>query len=248
MNGRNLFILVVLCASVIITGCKKDDDPVKPVVTGTINGSVKLYNYYGAQSANAANVIVTASEANLSDTTDANGRWEIKNLPAGTYTITFTRWGCGAWKVYGYKYDADVTKTLDTVALSQTPSYTIYNLNKMVTPASPDEVDLIGMFTGTDMPTGTKYIRLFIGANADVSSLPSKHAFSVRTASTTKDYAAVVKSNTFINNGFASGAKVYIAAYTESVLSTSYIDPATGKYWYPNISSASSNKLEVTVP
>lgn len=242
-----MFFLFALCIFLIITGCKKDDDPVKPVITGTINGSVNLYNYYGTRNSNAAGVIVTAVEANLSDTTDANGKWEIKNIPAGTYTISFFRWGYGAWKVYGYKYDADVTKSLDTVSLSQTPSYSIYNLNKMVTPASPDEVDLIGMFNGTK-PNGPNYIRLFIGSNSDVSSLPSKYAFSIRTTSTTENYAAVIKSNVFINNGFVSGTKAYIAAYTESVLSKSYSDPATGKYWYPNINSSGSNKLEVTVP
>jgi len=247
LNFRILFFLFALSISLIITGCKKDDDPVKPVITGTINGSVKLYNYYGTQNTNAAGIIVTAVEANLSDTTDANGKWEIKNIPARTYTISFFRWGYGSWKVYGYKYDADVTKTLDTVSLSQTPSYSIYNLNKMVTPASPDEVDLIGMFNGT-IPLGTKYIRLFIGSFSAVSSNPSKYAFSVRTESKSGDYAAVIKSQTFINSGITPGQKAYIIAYPESILSTSYTDPATGRFWYSNISSQGSNVLEVTVP
>ena len=171
-----MLIVLALCVIAAAAGCKKDDNPVQPTPTGKISGNVKLYNYNGTSYYNNYGVIVKAEEAKLTDTTDANGNWEIPNLPAGTHTISFTRWGFGTWKVFNYKYNADSVKIIDTVFLSQIPSYSVYNLNKMVTPSSPNVVDLIGMFNGT-LPSGTKYIRLFVGVNTSVTSNPSKYSF-----------------------------------------------------------------------
>ncbi len=79
-----------------IFGCKSSTPTAVQVPTGELRGTVILIDGYGDTLAQKAGVVVNPIGTTLSATTDANGDWVIKNVPAQTYSVSYTKTGFGA--------------------------------------------------------------------------------------------------------------------------------------------------------
>ena len=74
-----LFLIFVL----IIISCSKDESPTEPATTGTVSGVI----IDGMTNSTIVNVSVFSKPATSFVTTDANGKYEIKNIEPGEYTM-----------------------------------------------------------------------------------------------------------------------------------------------------------------
>lgn len=84
-----------------LSGCK--DTITQPDLSGDMVGYVLTFDEFGAVLDNHENVVVTA-KGRFSAKTDRDGRFEFKNIPAGTYELDFDKPGFGSMKLFGIKH------------------------------------------------------------------------------------------------------------------------------------------------
>jgi len=82
----------VVAVSIVVglSGCSKDGGTT-PTETGSITGGMQLWDKYADVVTDESNVVVTALGSKgipYADTTGADGKWEVKGLPADVYTLT----------------------------------------------------------------------------------------------------------------------------------------------------------------
>src|SRR5579872_1814570 len=106
----NLFCIFIIAFTL---GCKQNSVTTQ---TGVISGKVRLYNESG-DSISAIGVIVSTIPASNVVQTNDSGFWQIKDIPFGSYTITFTKQGFGSIKVFTVRSNG--TDTVGEVQMTQ---------------------------------------------------------------------------------------------------------------------------------
>ncbi len=225
--------------------------------TGSLSGHLSLFNEFAWPVNDSSGVKVSADNGNQiqSATTDASGYYVFHGLPRGTYNLTFTRQGFGTMKLFGISHAPDnhVTTPVPEVALAQTLSKT--KIDSIVLLPNYNYV-IIDLFLDT---SSNNYVQpyedlvLLVGKDPNVSLSHYLVTYSeyLSPDPSSGGYTAVVdKSN--LAGLFQPGDTIYITANTftrfahklkDSTtiqdLGTAYyyIDPATGDYVYPNLSS-----------
>lgn len=100
-KATNLVFSLALISA--LTGC--EDETIVGNNQGDIIGFVDLLDEKGVKIQNAASVTVTLDDDH-STTTDENGRFEFKDVAAGTYHLTYEKPGFGTMKKYNYIFTA----------------------------------------------------------------------------------------------------------------------------------------------
>ena len=84
---------------------------------GDIVGRVQLYNIAGQPLNNNAGAEVTLDNTPYTAITDSSGLWTLKNVPAGTYSITFSKTG------FSYARDMKLSFVANGILYYQYPPY-----------------------------------------------------------------------------------------------------------------------------
>ncbi|MBD2768782.1 carboxypeptidase regulatory-like domain-containing protein [Hymenobacter sp. BT664] len=249
------YACVVLSTALLLAGCKgKDGDPGPAGPSGTglsgnITGFVNSVDENGVQLSKTG-VLVTLDGVTpaITATSDADGRFTLSNVRAGTYNIVYSRAGYGTFRRIGVGHvGGDQATFLGTSTMSQVSTQTITSL----TNGSSNMITVyLNLTVASPVPTNTFRVAFFASASPNptpatgilisTSTIGSGGTFATY-------YSTTVGINRFslTNAGFASGTTVYLAAFGATSVFPSYLDPATGRAVYPTFSTTSSPGIAV---
>ncbi|MFM8914197.1 MAG: carboxypeptidase-like regulatory domain-containing protein [Flammeovirgaceae bacterium] len=229
--------LLVLIVAIVAFGCKKDDE----LPTGSIIGFVNLYSKSGSALDDFSGANVSIDNTKIVTTTDSDGKFELKNVPPGTYDISITKPGFGDYKQFSIPYAGPpapggipaintYTGTSPTIVIGEIPLFTL-------TDFSFDNLDGRLLIQGTaSTANGVVIIYLSKGSKASNKDYDSFLLATVENGSFTYDITGV----------FPSGSNLKIIAYPTNSYSTIYIDRNTNKRIYTSLGKASS-VINVTI-
>lgn len=106
------------------------NDPSDPGnrLSGSLVGRVELYDKVGHPLSDHSGAVVTVEGTDHTATSDAQGDWELKDLPAGTYVLSITKSGFTTVKEFGVAFVGGGTDYLPRYYLAELPTYRISNL------------------------------------------------------------------------------------------------------------------------
>jgi hypothetical protein len=89
-------ILTGFLIIILFSGCEKSEIVLD--LKGTLKGRINTLNEFGAQIIDNNNIIIQleGSEPLLSTVTDDTGKYEINDIPAGTYNLVISKDGYGS--------------------------------------------------------------------------------------------------------------------------------------------------------
>jgi hypothetical protein len=132
-------ILSFSFAAIIFMSLSCTKEVTVPDLDGSLVGFVYTYDEYGNPLENHDNVLITAiGTGEFTTKTDANGRFEFKGLPAGTYEIDMEKEGFGTMKQFGVQHlggkptllgQSEYDNILSAFSLIQTPTSSINGLS-----------------------------------------------------------------------------------------------------------------------
>ena len=112
MPHRNVRILFI-CAIALFTIPSCKETTVSSGVPGDIIGTIQLYDTnYVAMTENSG-VKVSLESTTYSALSDANGKWHLTNIPAGTYTLVFSKDGYATRKQQDFEFTGNGTLLYD---------------------------------------------------------------------------------------------------------------------------------------
>jgi hypothetical protein len=97
------FFPALILLILIFTGCQKKDEILLPDLKGTIKGSIRTYDEFSNQNNDHENVDVKleGSIPLIYATTDSEGKYELSNIPSGTYNLIVSKEGYGEYQTQG---------------------------------------------------------------------------------------------------------------------------------------------------
>ena len=238
MKHISILALTAFCTASLLTGCKGKDGEAAPALSGKIVGFATPYDEAGNSVAKAGTT-VSVENQNLTATTDADGRFELGNLKAGTYNVVYTRAGYGTFKRFSIPHVGGEQPTyLGGVGLSAMSTATVSSFSISPStggsyPSIPYRITLNGATA-----SGARVI-MYISSQTSVSS--ANYAFSYGTGNSgSSTLFGSIDRSYFSGSNLASGSTAYAIAYPSSYYSSSYTDPATGRSVNPSLGAPSS--------
>ena len=127
-------LLPVLALSLF--GCKGDRGPEGPSLSGSIQGTVVLFDEFGDRMQDNSGVTIVVEEAALSTTSASTGRWDIQSIPTGIYTLTFAKSAFSTRKLVSVQFVGGGTLYLNAVQLIELPHFTVPQIAASLVPGS----------------------------------------------------------------------------------------------------------------
>jgi hypothetical protein len=127
-------IIFIFVTAALLSSCTKQSNPVTNYIythsdsglVGDMVGFIDLYDttyssyLYGRVSGHSG-ATVSLDGTPFSAVSDSNGKWILKNIPAGTYNITFAKPGYALEKGISYKFLGNGTDFLGRAKLYKVP-------------------------------------------------------------------------------------------------------------------------------
>lgn len=244
-------------------GCKSTSTNAPQGATGNLQGTVGLYDAHGKLIADKSGVLIQAEGTSFSALSDTGGNWNIPNLPAQKYSISFSKSGYGTVKNTSYNFaGGDTVLYGSRVYLYQPIAFSIVIDSVSAVSDTTHQIDNYG------------YIRGHIeGADLADSTIIQAYVFFGRTPTInigdTSTYIAgllwnnarpipLTKRGSLLTfegynweacepNGWAKkDLTVYLKAFAlTSYYSPRYYDSVASKWIYPNPPPASAVKTIV---
>jgi hypothetical protein len=248
MKNPLIFIAVILLVSV---ACKKEEI-YTPNLKGSIIGSAFLYDEFGNPlNDNSGISISITGYRNYYGMTDFYGRFEIKDVPTGTYIVTLEKEGYGLIKKYGIKHLGGTPTSL--VSSSYQVRKAFYLIPKSTIKFKEIRVsnDIIRatMVVPENSNLSFTYVRLYHSFTPGVEMNNSKFVQLAPGTFFKKDEITIKWFNTY---GFVPGTLIYCRAYiqvtpkiydfepTFDLEYMSYEDPENHQLIIPSLGDASS--------
>jgi len=111
--------ILALFAATLIGGCTTTTTA--PTNTGSIRGNIALFNASGDTLSNYAGVTAQIQGTSFQATSNAVGDWEIDNIPAGVYNVSFTKLGFDTLVIPQYQFSGAGTSFLLSNAIQAIP-------------------------------------------------------------------------------------------------------------------------------
>ncbi len=262
--------LTLLLAAVLltITGCK-DHLPTNPAQTGTIVGRVVLNDESIAASQHSpiplggsyGGVRVSLVGTDYSTVTQADGSWQLKDVPAGIYDILFEKDGFTWNRIWNQQFVGNGTLNLNSGTLNaptplyKKPSFSITSLSVTWSQTIPGSLELGGEISAPAPADGRLQVALYYSKEeSEIRNLnpvlgkkyvwPRYNYIMPNTRQITGTIYDTVLSN------YPSGTTIYMKAYPVSG-SVIYGDPAQpDQQWVPGVGTdaGASDVLSIVVP
>ncbi len=97
-------VIVGIICSLSIWGCKGDTGPAGPALSGNIIGSVMMEDSLGGPIKDQSGVSIFLSPNVDSTTSLSDGSWQLNNVPAGIYDLTFAKHGFYTQKLFQFQF------------------------------------------------------------------------------------------------------------------------------------------------
>lgn len=245
--------LLTCWLSGVLGGCGNSSEnpqpspPTVPLVTGSIIGTVNLLDEQGADLAkNGVTVALARTSPALTATSDANGRFELPNVPSGTYDVAFTYPNLPMMRRFQVAHAGGSQPTnLGPTTLALASGTVVAGLT-FGTPQPGTAVPFTVTVANANAVT-TYYVALFANTTAGVTAATGKlvaaYSFTGGVSSNTRLTKASLEGA-----GFPSGSQVYVAVYGSPAASPAYFDPSTNRNVYPSLNPTASPESSLVVP
>jgi len=240
-------LILIFLIGIMITACKKEET----IQTGKLIGFITLYDENGNLLQDKSGVNINAiGSSSFNTTSTSDGRFEIDNLPMGTYNINFTKQGFAETKRIGLNFIGGTNPTIIAQSMCK-PTTTSVNLLSLTFDTVNYEVKA-NCKINSNVPIGSEeFVRFYYGTSDTVSYTNYDYSSGIgvdKLANDTMTHSIWIDGIT-LNNYYASGTKIYIVAYGEpSNLSTTYTNINTGKTIYPGLNLKASQIKSIIIP
>lgn len=166
---RLLFITLLFI--IITLSCEKKND--SEYFRGNLVGFVKLVDEFGAESQDKSGVEVQILNHSYHATTNNYGRFEMSNLKAGTYNISFNKPQYGTHKLFNYQFvGGNVPAVINEITLYKFPEIEV---RQMDIEFVNNKINISGTFA----EERNEYeISIFLNDSANVSNLHHDYNWS----------------------------------------------------------------------
>lgn len=230
--------------------CKKDE-VYTPHLKGSIIGSAFLYDEFGVMLNDNSGIKVTAEGyGRYTGSTDYYGRFELKDIPTGTYIVSAEKEGFGKIKKYSVKHLGGSPTCLNSSVNYGRESFSL--IVKSTLKIQEVNITKDTLLAKIDLPANMNlrylHLRLYYSTEPNVNTRVNIY--------NDVHFATYVSGNSYkalwLNNfGFPPGTKLYSKACVqivpESQLTSfrgssysSYEDPETHQIIIPNLGDAST--------
>jgi hypothetical protein len=243
MTGLQRGLLLVA----LLPGFSCEEGSPEPSLRGDFIGVISVVlDEFGRSMADRGGYEVTfeGSDPEQKAVSDADGKFVVEDLQAGTYNLIFARPGFETRKVFSVQFTGgNVPTYYYAPLLSQLPSTSITGFTISVTDHSNPDPNLYTMLkieaTTLPEPTLENPRTLVVYVHTDHSVSESNYSFS---------QLNVTNNNALIRlDKISSGTTLYAIAYPTSVSCNSYYDPARSLYVNPCLGSPTP-VVEFNVP
>lgn len=270
---KHLFSFFLLLS--MLAGCDSDttstgtDNRLK----GTMRGRAVLLSLGYQEAPSSSGIKITLEGTSFSTVTNDSGEWELKDVPAGIYTLVYEKEGYGLYKYITYQFVgggiAYVPSPIRLRKIATTHAELFYVVMKDTLdpeyPTGPPSKRIVIKATIADT-VGQYYQQVatfFFSKNPNVSKDPSTYDFVLGERKLWMYYTAYesrpLKDSMFATNlptGYAaSGETIYVIAYGATYTGSSggygpgdYYDPSIRKQYYTSVSPSPSKVLSFIVP
>jgi hypothetical protein len=244
MKSKSILIGIAIIAS-FMSSCEKEGPagPAGPTLKGTVIGFVTLYDEFGSQVSDKSGVTVTVEGVtpSISVTTNSVGKYQIDDLPTGTYDLTFGKLGYSTYRSLGFSFVGGEKPRVYNVSLSQQSTTIISNLSLSI--SSSTTMVLSGTVSPTTPTGSSRYFRFYFGRSNPVTSTNY-----LTTAAYGGSGSTFTITRTIDKSTFPSGSTIYVVAFGDASYGYGYPDLTSGLYIYSTISTTGSNIASIVVP
>ncbi len=245
-------VIVVLCCWTLIfaASCNQYDSPVN-AVPGTISGKVNVNDEDGNSLRDLSGVTISLDKTSISTQSNADGTWTLKDVPAGVYSISFSKPGYGLNKVISYNFAGNGDAYLSTTQISAIPELTSFVSSTSLDTSNEVRAILIeGAVSKVIDLTMNRTVILFLGRSEAVSSDPATYVGQslAFVPGGTNKFTQIFSAQQLRSMGFDSGEKVFITSYAASKQYYRYVDVRNGRNFFCGISDKKQNFASFNVP
>lgn len=230
LSVRIVLLLIPLLA--LATGC--GDPPTSSNenrLSGTLHGKVELYDMRGNPLADHSGVKVTAEGTSYQAVTGADGIWQIKDLPAGTYNLRFSKDGFNDHRIISYGFVGggdDYLRELPSMVATPTG----FEFTGFTVDISNEFLQFSGSISNPDLKDLP--VVIYLGRTPEVSSTSNDHFYFFK-AQVFHYPATDPIRDTHFDLSFESlrrqfslppGSTIYARAYIGTPRYTAYYDPS----------------------
>lgn len=197
-----------------LSGCMGDPGPAGPTLSGDIAGRIYLYTDNGLRLQDNSGVQVSIEGSIISTLSLSDGSWKLSGVPAGIYTIVFSKPGFIANKYFNIQFVGGGTLSVYSNSLAQisTISVTQFKLTKSNTNNS---LNIQGKISSADSLSRTIMIlfsKVPISVSPTMSYLFSMSAW-IQPDSTTFSQVFNIYDYMRTEYGLPSGTNLYAIAF-----------------------------------
>ncbi|MCZ7604083.1 MAG: carboxypeptidase-like regulatory domain-containing protein [Melioribacteraceae bacterium] len=246
MNEAKLLLVTLIVF--LLLSCQ-DDCPTSSISTGSIVGYMESYPISNNTAADYSGIKVHFEGTHFKAITDISGRWQIDNVPKGTYNIRYEKEGYSAWLEAGFQFIGTGTAYAQKNYLLKLPTFEITHIS---TKNMGDTVKIFFQFSDSLLTSNSyHYLYLFVGKTNAVDANKANFEFisSAMIPYYSNNVVIDFRRSAFELHGFTTGDKAYLKIYpTDYGFPRSYFDPTIGHDVYVDRNEKTSKTIEIQVP
>lgn len=232
----------------LISGCE-NTEIVQLNLKGAIKGTISAYDEFGNPSSTNENIVLQleGSEPLISAFTDMDGKYEINDIPSGTYNLIISKAGYDDFQRQGIPIVGGNETLYFNGSIVKKSSTVIEDLSLEM--AYISEIRLKGVVYHNYVMDGWSYnsptIRYFIHQLDNPSETNFLQSGTLRinqVSGSPFDFQVYLGTNSF-----PSGTQIYIIAYGCNPYSLGYYDILSNQYKFSGLGTA-SNVASITMP
>lgn len=210
----------------LISGCEKNEDNV--YLKGDIVGFVYLRDENGSIYEDNSGAVVSIAGIDNSSTTNEDGRFEFKNVPAGSYQISFDKTGFGTYKNMSFSFiGGNLPAFISSVSLYEIPST---ELSSYGISYNNGQISITGTIPESEF---MQYkVMVFLKDSSNVSFQNYDYSMFI-CANYVYSYPTSFQSSIQLDDTpFSEGDKIYILLYLMNYEGRGYYDPEKSQNIY----------------
>ena len=144
------YLIIILIFTCSLIGCKGEPGPAGPTLSGDIIGHLTLFAEDGLPLQDMSGAKVSIDGSDYSTLTAADGSWKLLSIPAGVYTIVYSKTGFMTVKNFNIQFVGSGTYSLGTQEIGQIPSVTVAQLKIFLSPNDTNNFIIEGTISSAD--------------------------------------------------------------------------------------------------
>lgn len=235
---RTILFISLSITLLLSLACTKEVD----FTEGNIIGNVNLFTDANLATTESG-MTVTVEGTSISALTDATGRFQLVDVPFGTYTLVYTKANFGTFKRSNLLHENAPTFMTGSNSLSEVSTTEISSASNAIS----GDTSIITLSTSPAASiTDEKQYRVFYSSDMAVSNTNFEHSNDARLSANATPYLHKVLFTDLISMGYQSGQTVYCKVYGDSYFSNEYSE--NGVIVYPNLNAVTSTTMTIVIP